>query len=139
MKSKQMIVGNNTEAFVAKLFQENKYWAYILPKKIGGQPFDVIACKNDVIWFVDAKHLEAEEASFSFERIEPNQRTSMRYARNFAGINNLGFVIRWDRDDSRVFFLSYDKLVELEQNGVKSVKIESLENFMEVINENNNK
>lgn len=133
MKSKQLILGNKVEQCIAKIFKENKYWAYIIPKKISGQPFDVIACRKNTNWFIDAKHLESDKASFPFDRIEPNQRTSMGYARIFAGIQNLGFAIQWDRDDSRVFFLSYDKLIELEEKGLKSAKIESLDDFTEVI------
>lgn len=138
MKTKQQEEGESTEKLVVAAFKNNGFWAYNLPKKIGGQPFDIIGCKRGITWFVDGKHLEADKASFSFERIEPNQRTSMQYARGFAGIQNLGFVIKWDRDLSRLFFLSYDKVIELEKNGCKSVKIEVLEDFIEVLNNANN-
>ena len=42
-KSIQNIVGDSTEQFIANFLRENGYWAYILPKKVGGQPFDIIA------------------------------------------------------------------------------------------------
>lgn len=129
MISKQLIVGNSTEERIAQFFSQKKYWAYILPKKLGGQPFDVIACRGNNTWFIDAKHLEANKASFSFERIEPNQRTSMKFAKIYADIKNLGFIIEWDRCPENLFYLSYDKLIEIEQNGAKSVKIEALEVF----------
>lgn len=61
MISKQMIVGDSTEEKIAKYFQSKGYWAYILPKKIGGQPFDIIACRGKDTWFIDAKHLEEKK------------------------------------------------------------------------------
>lgn len=133
MISKQMIVGNSTEQDIAQCFYKNGYWAYILPKKIGGQPFDIIACKNNDTWFIDAKHLDSDKSSFSFERIEPNQRTSMKYARKIANIKNLGFAIKWDKCPEMLYYLSYDKLLELERNGAKSVKIAALNNMEDLI------
>lgn len=133
MISKQMILGNSAEEYIAKYFHNKKYWAYILPKKIGGQPFDVIACRKKDIWFVDGKHLETEKNSFPFSRIEPNQWTSMQFAKNFAGIENVGFVIVWEKCPETPFYLSYDKLLELTNNGEKSVKIGRLERLGDLI------
>ena len=127
MISKQNIVGKKSENDISTLFKSRKYWALIIPKTVAGQPFDIIACKEDVAWLIDVKHLEASKASFAFERIEPNQRTSMYYAKAIANMKNLGFVINWERDVSRHFFLSYDKLTEMEKNGLKSARIEELE------------
>lgn len=133
MVSKQNIVGNATENEIAKLFKEHKYLAFIIPKKIGGQPFDIIGCNKNNVWLIDAKHLESNKASFPFERIEPNQRTSMKYAEIVTGIETKGFVIKWERDVSRHFFLSYDKLIELEKNGAKSIPIKELEVFEDLL------
>lgn len=133
MIKKQNIVGKQAEFNVASLFKKNKYWALNIPKTVAGQPFDIIACKEDIAWLVDVKHLEANKASFAFERIEPNQRTSMSYAKVLAKMKNLGFVIEWERDVSRHFFLSYDKLIEMEENGLKSVRIEELEVFDDLL------
>lgn len=133
MKSVQNIVGDSTENYTANFLRENGYWAYILPKKVGGQPFDIIACRCDDIWFLDAKHLEKEKASFSFERIEPNQKTSMSYAQNFAHITNMGFVIYWERNPETLYFLPYERVVRMEAGGQKSVKIEELNEFKVVL------
>lgn len=138
-KSIQNIVGDSTEQFIANFLRENGYWAYILPKKVGGQPFDIIACRYNNIWFVDAKHLEKEKASFTFDRIEPNQKTSMLYAQQFAHISNMGFIIYWERNIEKLYFLSYNNLCDMLKNGKKSVKIEELEDFEVLLkNENNN-
>ena len=133
MGNVQNIVGNSTENFIANFLRENGYWAYILPKKVGGQPFDIITCRCDDIWFVDAKHLEEEKASFSFERIEPNQKTSMSYAQNFAHITNMGFVIYWERTPEKLYFLPYDRVLKSEKENKKSVKIEDLNEFKAVL------
>ena len=133
-KSKQQIVGDATETIIADFLNKEKgYWAYILPKKVGGQPFDIIACRCNSVWMVDAKHLESEKASFSFDRIEPNQKTSMMYARTFANISNVGFVIYWERNTTQLYFLHYDKWKEMERQGMKSVKIEDLEIFGDLL------
>jgi hypothetical protein len=132
-KSIQNIVGDSTEQFIANFLRENGYWAYILPKKVGGQPFDIIACRYNNIWFVDAKHLEKEKASFSFDRIEPNQKTSMLYAQQFAHITNMGFIIYWERTPEKLYFLPYDRVLKSEKEGKKSVKIEDLNEFKEVL------
>lgn len=128
--SVQNIVGNSTELYIANFLRENGYWAYVVPKKVGGQPCDVIACRCDDFWLIDAKHLEKEKASFTFDRIEPNQKTAMRYAQEFANISRVGFVIYWERTE-RLYYLPFKSVLENE----KSVKIEDLTEFIEVINE----
>ena len=128
-KSKQLNVGNETEEYIAKFFKSKGYWAYITPKKFNGQPVDIIAGKDNILWLVDAKHLRKEDKSFPFSRIEPNQRNSMKYAKDFANNQNLGFCICWDIYPEKVFFLHYDKLIELEEKERKSAKLEELEDF----------
>lgn len=117
--------GKQTEQELALFLRGLKYWAYIVPKKVGGQPFDVIACKKNKVWLLDAKHLEATEASFPLDRIEPNQWTSMEFAHELANIENMGFAIFWERKHD-FYFLHYNDAVCLRKNGIKSVKIDEL-------------
>lgn len=140
MKSKQQIEGDKTEAIIAKVFKEKGYWAYITPRKVNGQPVDIIAMKDGVNWLVDAKHLEENKKSFPFSRVEANQIDSLTYAQQNNGIKNTGFVIGQENDGFKLFFLPFDKLIELMKNDVKSVKISDLEDFLEVLeNESKNK
>ena len=133
-KSKQLELGNETEEEVAKFFKKNGFWSYITPKKVSGQPVDIIAIKDNVSWLVDAKHLSIKDkSSFPFSRIEANQVDSLTYARNFSGVKNLGFVICLENDYSKFFFLSYDKYLEIEQSGRKSAKISELQDLAELI------
>ena len=138
MGIKQNIVGREAEKKVEELFNKNGYWALNIPKSISGQPFDFVACKGSIFeplvdaWFIDVKHIE-DKISFDFKRIEPNQRTSMKFARAHSRLKKLGFVILTEREPSRFFYLTYDKLLKLEKEGLKSVKIYELENFEELI------
>ena len=133
-KSKQLELGNETEEEVAKFFKKNGFWSYITPKKVSGQPVDIIAIKGNVSWLVDAKHLSIKDkSSFPFSRIEANQVDSLTYARNFSGVKNLGFVICLENDYSKFFFLSYDKYLEIEQSGRKSAKISELQDLADLI------
>ena len=135
MKTIQQIKGDQTEKLIAiECFKKNGYWAYITPKKVNGQPVDIIALKNNIIWLVDAKHIREGEKSFPFSRIEPNQIDSLNYAKQ-KGLKNIGFVICQDNLNA-VFsplFLSFDKLIDFMEKGLKSIKIELLEDFMEVL------
>lgn len=146
MGQKQNKIGSICERLIAKHIFKKGYWVYDTPKGVGGQPVDLIIAKGDTIWLLDAKHLELYDKSFPFSRVEPNQRTSMRMAKIHANIKNLGFIIYWEDSDNilnlpseaeidpnRLFFLSYDKLIELENEGLKSVKLENLSKLGEIL------
>ncbi|WP_281512248.1 Holliday junction resolvase RecU [Mammaliicoccus vitulinus] len=129
MYNSNVSIGDSTELKIAKYYQNKKFLVVIIPKNIDGQPVDIIACKNDEVWLIDAKHVTSKKSSFSFNNIRPNQISTMRYARNCIGIQNLGFVIEWDREPQSLFFFSYDKFIELAEKSFKSVKIEELERW----------
>ena len=133
MDSKQMIVGNTTEEKVSRLFQKYRYWAHIMARTASGQPVDIVACKENKNWLVDAKHISSNKKHFTFTRVEANQMSSMEYAREFSGIKNLGFVFCVGDDYDKFLFLHYDKCKEMLKEGRKSVKISELIDFEEVI------
>lgn len=138
MGAKENVLGKKAEVYVRDWFKSKRYWAFLIPKSVNGQPFDLIARKKDDIWFVDVKHLEDNKASFPFERIEPNQITSMRYAQKVADIyNNLGFIIVWERDTERLFFIEWSEIEQLMKEGVKSKKINELKELGKLIKYNN--
>ena len=130
-------LGKATEKFVCKTLKKFGYWAYNLPKKVEGQPCDIVAIKKNkayLIWLIDAKHIRNNEVSFTFDRIEPNQISSMRYARDFSNIDacSLGFAIFFDRD-KQLRWLPFEFYEELAKNGVKSVNMNILRLFTEVL------
>lgn len=132
MAKGQNIFGELSETSILDIFKKHKYWAFQIPKTPKGQPFDIIACRDNKYFFIDSKHLETNKASFALERIEPNQITSMQYARQYANVKNLGFIINWERDE-QFYFFSYDKFEELKKNNAISVKIETLPKVEEVL------
>lgn len=141
MGMKENVLGKRAEKNVEQFFKSKRYWAFLIPKGVNGQPFDLIARKKDDVWFVDVKHVEEDKASFVFERIEPNQITSMRYAQKIAQIEkNLGFIIVWERDTDKLFFIEWSDIDEMMKKGIKSKKINELKELEELLkyNEHNN-
>ncbi len=133
-------LGKATEKLVVKTFKKFKYWAYLIPKKTGGQPCDIVAAKKDkvyLVWLVDAKHVREQDVSFDFDRVEANQITSMRYARDFSGMENLGFVIFFDRD-KQLRYLPFEDYENFAKNGIKSVNMNNLALFAEVLTDADN-
>ena len=124
--SKQLQVGNDAEKYVKEIFKKYGYWAYNTPKsKDGSQPVDIIAMKANINWLVDVKHVREDEISFPFSRIEPNQLTCMDYAKNFANLKLLGFVIVFERINKCVY-LPYIRFLTLKEQGRKSVNANEL-------------
>ena len=137
-KELQIKLGTATEKFTCKTLRSFGYWVYNIPMKTTGQPCDIVAIKGTggknsfLVWLIDGKHVRGEEVSFTFARIEPNQISAMSYAHDFAKINNIGFVVFFDRDKQlRWFpFEEYKKMLEM---GAKSVNMNNLELFTEVL------
>jgi hypothetical protein len=140
--AKQNDAGTKAEVAVRDFFAERRYWSFLIPKSRDGQPFDLIARKDSKnykdIWFIDAKHLEENKVSFAFSRIEPNQISSMEYAKYFCGIDDqMGFVVMWERDEN-LYYFSFDDFLRISEEGRKSIKIEEMQNFSELIRSNLN-
>ena len=147
-KELQIKLGNATEKLVSKTLRSFGYWNYILPKKVEGQPCDIVAMKGIdiknkveiIAWMIDAKHVE-NKVSFTFDRIEPNQISSLSYARDFAKIQGYrgytGFAIFFDRD-KQLYWFPFDQYQEMVKNGEKSVNMQSLKLFSEVLIDANN-
>lgn len=135
--------GKGTEKFVSKTLKKFGYWAYNMPPKVNGQPCDVVGAKGGkrtIVWLVDAKHVEVDKISFTFDRIEANQISSMAYAIQFAKINaeNVGFAIFFERTKV-LYWFSYSKFLKYSQLGYKSISLHELETFEEVLeNADNN-
>ena len=139
-KEIQLKLGTATEKNICKTLRNAGYWVYNMPMKNVGQPCDIVALKGSASsWLIDGKHVRDQEVSFSFSRIEPNQISSMQYASDFAKIKNVGFVIFFDRDKQLRWF-PYAEYLKMHQLGCKSVNMNDLELFEEVIkNEDINK
>ena len=86
---------------------------------------DLIAIKKGSVWLLDAKFVRREDSSFRFTDVQPNQVTTMRYAKEFAGIENLGFFIVFDRDRENPRFMAYNEYIVLSAC-FKSVRMSEL-------------
>ena len=134
-KELQIKLGNATEKFIAKTLRNFGYWVYNMPMKTNGQPCDIFAAKGGktvLVWLIDGKHVRNDEVSFTFARVEPNQISSMRYALEFAKLTNVGFCVFFDRD-KKLRWLSFEKFYEMQKSGCKSVNMNDLEYFEEVL------
>lgn len=121
--SKQVDNGNRDEASLAKLFKSKGYWAHIFARsRSGSQPVDAIAFRGSSIWLVDSKNVESGKASFSFDRIEANQRTSLDYAVIKCGLDpkHAGFAVFFERDIDNPRFITYEEVKRIEGEGGKS-------------------
>lgn len=135
--SKQTKNGNKGETIAAGLLNENGYWAHILAKsESGSQPFDIVAIKGNKdstssVWMVDAKYVNENKVSFTIERVESNQLSSMEYAINFANINEkqVGFVVVFERDLDNPRFLPYRNVVEGLENKKRSFNIAEMQSL----------
>lgn len=130
-------IGNKCETDVCTLLRNKHYYVYHVPMKNGGQPVDIIAAKRDkdsqaTVYLIDAKHVREGNVSFPLSRVEPNQLSTMRFAREWAGLKNLGFAIKFDRDDS-LRWLGYDKLLQLLKEEKKGINMEELDMFEKVL------
>lgn len=129
----QIKIGTKSEKNLAKLLRNFGFWVYNMPVKVNGQPCDIVAARENIIFLIDSKHT-AKKPSFTFERVEPNQQSAMDYAVNFAHIKNVGFAIYFERDENW-YWLSYSQYLETQK---KSVNISELVRLEDVINENIN-
>ena len=65
----------------------------------------------------------------------------MKYAQKIAQIEkNLGFIIVWERDTDKLFFIEWSDIDEMMKKGIKSKKINELKELEELLkyNEHNN-
>ena len=134
-------IGNTVEKMICDRFKAHKYWAYNCPKSANGaQPVDVIAYRggeHSHFWYVDGKNVNLKKVSFVLDRTEDNQIVSMDYVIHFAKADdkNVGFVVYFERTE-KLYWLPYEKVLEVQKSGLKSVNLTDMRLFEEVLNEN---
>lgn len=94
--------GARTEASLTEFLQGMGWWAHDMKATSSGQPCDVVALRGGDSWLLDSKECRSDR--FSFERVEPNQKTAFSYASSLS--IKCGFAIfhggewrllTWDR------------------------------------------
>lgn len=116
-------IGRNAEKYAADVLSRRGYYVVMIPSTALGQPFDLIAIKNDVPYCLDVKHIKGD--TFYFSRVEPNQKTSFEMALS-CGVRNVGFLFVFDENDPNFYFLKYEDQKHMEKLGLKRVKISDM-------------
>lgn len=119
-------IGNEYESGLALLLKSKGYWCHLFSYNKNGQPCDVIAIKKDRAFLIDAKHSVSDR--FSLARIEPNQRTCFRYAKNVCGVDNCGFAI-WFESIGKFKWLPYEDRLD----SLSSVSKDEMRDLGEVL------
>lgn len=68
-------LGSDFEKEFAKILSDKEFWAMNVPDDKQGQPFDIIAAKNNKIYAFECKTCSTK--MFNINRIEVNQRYAM--------------------------------------------------------------
>lgn len=82
-------IGNEFEKEFALYLQDKGMFVYNLPNKHTGQPFDIIATKNNKFFAFECKHCKGDK--FYLNRVEDNQMQALRRLNN-ASTNNYFFI-----------------------------------------------
>ena len=114
--------GTNKERELCLMLTDWGFWAHRLVDRINGQPFDIIAVRNDTAVALDSK--VCEHGVFLFSRVEPNQETAMRLWKKRAS-SFVGFAI-YDCIAEEWRYLPYDKYVEMKGEGLRQVHVSEL-------------
>ena len=125
MSEKQTYIGNNCETQALDWLKENGYWCHLFRRSRNGQPCDIIALSGEKAFLIDAKHCVGDR--FATSRIEPNQRTSMLYAK-LLGVKNAGFMI-WFESDKTWRWLPFSEEL-LKVKSIEKDKIEKMGDFV---------
>lgn len=118
MNNKQ--IGNSFEKQFCDILSHHGFWCHRMQDKANGQPFDVIASKNNLSAVIDCK--ACTNNIFQLRRMEQNQIYAMR--KWISTGNDLAFFALKIGDEIRM--LQYQKLMELRELGVKSLKYEDI-------------
>lgn len=132
MGRKSQINGSQGEKKVELCLRENGYWVHLIQRRNdGSQPFDIVAIKGAISFLLDSKFVD-KGLRFDFDDIQPNQIAAMKYARDFAGIQNIGFAITFKETDS-ISFMSFAKYEKEKKEGKISVHAYDLIDLWKVI------
>ncbi len=107
--------GTAFEKEFAELLSERGFWAHLLQDNHNGQPFDVIAVKNDEPYAFDCKDCTGK--NFELRRMEENQRYAMQLwldCRNTVAM----FAVRYS--GNQIYLFEYGDLIEYEKE-MKSI------------------
>lgn len=108
--------GTAFEKEIAQIFAEKGFWVHCLRDNVNGQPFDLIAVRNDTAYAFDCK--ECQGSVFRLSRLEENQDNAMTLWAETG--NRFSFLII--RFGERAYLMPHRMLVILKKNGTKQLK-----------------
>lgn len=116
-------IGNQMEKKVAEYFAGEGYWVHRLQDNHNGQPFDMIAIRENKAYCMECKHCIGNV--FNLSRLEFNQKNAFeKLSKN--GSENLYIAIQFG-DDEYFYTMLYEFYKKLLKSGVTSVKKEFLD------------
>ncbi len=109
--------GSRFEQFFGNLLSHNGFWAHIFQDNKNGQPFDIIATKNNIPYAFDCKECESDR--FQLSRMEPNQISAMnRWLET--GNEKAYFAIKFNTSFN-IYIVPFQVLNERRLAGIKSI------------------
>ena len=116
MNNKEL--GTQFEQYVCNMFAQRGWWAhFITPSKVGSQPFDIIAIKDDKVMAVDCKTCNLP--NFPLSRVEDNQQfafDALLWKTNAI----CGFLVRYR---GKIYFLDWSSVKTAIFMGHSSIKL----------------
>lgn len=112
-------IGTNFEREFCKMLKDRGYWAHFIePNKSGGQPFDIIACKDGNVIAFDCKTNKGDR--FALSRIEDNQELAFT---TFSACGNNACYIAV-KNEKAIYLLDANNMIWLKRTGTKSVRLD---------------
>lgn len=108
--------GTAFEKEFAQIFADRGFWVHCLRDNVNGQPFDLIAVRNDTAYAFDCK--ECQGSVFRLSRIEENQDNAMVLWAE-TGNRFSFFVLRFGE---KIYLVPHRMLLILKENGTKQLK-----------------
>ena len=109
-------IGTAFEKEFAQIFADRGFWVHCLRDNANGQPFDLIAARNNTAYAFDCK--ECQGSAFRLSRVEENQDHAMALWAE-TGNQFSFFAIRFG---DRIYLIPHRMLMILKGNGVKQLK-----------------
>lgn len=107
--------GTSFEHNFTHLLSENGFWVHKLQDNHNGQPFDVIAAKNNMTFVFDCK--DCQNDTFPLSRIEDNQYNAMKLWQECGNSNGL-FAMKCKKG---IRIIQFNILMFLKNKGFKSL------------------
>ena len=108
--------GTAFEKEFAQIFADRGFWVHCLRDNANGQPFDLIAVRNNTAYAFDCK--ECQSSMFRLSRVEENQENAMTLWTETGNWFSF-FAIRFS---GKIYLIPHRMLMILKGNGVKQLK-----------------